>query len=187
MFVSTIGAQALSFAFFGPGMGAIHLDDVECAGTEMSLLSCPYNPIDNCQHIEDAGVRCQGCITGDVRLIGGSAASEGRVEVCMNNVWGTVCDDSWGADDANVVCRQLGYSRYGAIPRLGAFFGAGRGNIFLDDVACNGTEQRLVDCMASSTHNCIHNEDAGVTCSPTRKFIFQKDVPLVTISRYHLF
>ena len=49
------------------------------------------------------------CVTGAVRLVGGSNAREGRVEICNNNVWGTVCDDSWSTFDAIVTCRQLGF------------------------------------------------------------------------------
>ena len=53
------------------------------------------------------------CADGQLRLAGGNIPNEGRVEICMNNVWGTVCDNSWGTTDATVVCRQLGYSVQG--------------------------------------------------------------------------
>ena len=53
------------------------------------------------------------CTTGQLRLAGGNIPNEGRVEICMDNVWGTVCDDLWSSIDATVVCRQLGYSTQG--------------------------------------------------------------------------
>ena len=61
---------------------------------------------------------CVGCVNGDVRLVNGtnissSNPSEGRVEVCINGTFGTVCNKRWNTLDAGVVCRQLGYSNIG--------------------------------------------------------------------------
>lgn len=50
------------------------------------------------------------CTNGDVRLAGSTNPLQGRVEFCANGVWGTVCGDNWGVNDARVVCGQLGFS-----------------------------------------------------------------------------
>ena len=50
------------------------------------------------------------CSNGEIRLVGGSVPNEGRVQVCQNQAWGTVCDDHWGNVDASVAWRQLSYS-----------------------------------------------------------------------------
>ena len=55
------------------------------------------------------------CRNGDLRLQGSAIKGRGRVEVCVHNVWGTICDNSWNSNDARVVCNQLGFSRFGKL------------------------------------------------------------------------
>ena len=54
------------------------------------------------------------CTDGDVRLADKLSKGEGRVEICYNGIWGSVCDSSaWSYTEAAVVCRQLGYNSLG--------------------------------------------------------------------------
>ena len=55
------------------------------------------------------------CRDGQIRLAGGSTPYEGRVEICQNEQWGTICDDPWDNTAASVVCNQLGNSAQGEI------------------------------------------------------------------------
>ena len=100
------------------------ISQVQCDGSETSLLDCrlsyltPAVPSPN-----DAALVCQSqstqmanCSNGDIRLVNGTTELEGRLEICINNAWGTVCSEGFTADDAKVVCRQLN------IPHNGMFF-----------------------------------------------------------------
>lgn len=108
----------------------------------------------------------QGAKDGDMRLVNGASASEGRVEIFYRGRWGTVCDNLWNLLDAHVVCRALGYEN--ATQALGrAAFGPGKGPIMLDEVECTGNESSLANCSSLGwmVSHCGHEKDAGVVCS----------------------
>ena len=103
----------------------------------------------------------------------GDLATQGRVEVFHNGVWGAVCYDGWGLKDADVVCRQLGFT--GAlVAKAHAAFGRGNRKIWLTNVQCQGDESSLMKCANSGwgTYYCRQNKYAGVRCSTgDNKFI----------------
>jgi len=95
-------------------------------------------------------------------FVGTSEAYGNVFAVNSNGAFGPVCDDNWGSDDVQVVCRQLGYSygdtyansHWGSVPEVFA----------MDDVGCNGNEMYLQDCSYRTSDNCAGSEGAGVHC-----------------------
>ncbi|CAI8048095.1 Scavenger receptor cysteine-rich domain superfamily protein, partial [Geodia barretti] len=133
-----------------------YLNNVGCSGDEDRLSECEHNGIG--VHKCGVGLTISGriniatldlkCNETDVRLVDGRLSNaNGRVEICFNGLWGSVCDDLWDARDAQVVCRQLGYvglsislRRYPVLTNeLSLFY-------HLDNVYCRGDEDRLSEC-----------------------------------------
>jgi deleted-in-malignant-brain-tumors protein 1 len=114
---STSGVVVKTDSYFGFGRnGTMWMDDISCTGTESSLLNCGYSTVINntCTYDTLAGVICQSggsCTDNSVRLITASSTvrSYGRVEVCISNQWGSVCDDGWDSYDARATCKSLGF------------------------------------------------------------------------------
>ena len=109
---------------------------------------------------------------GDLRLTGKTTTDTGLVEIYHDEAWGMVCDDNWdadanGANNAQVVCAKLGFSRAGTALTGLEYTGEG---IWLDNVNCAGDEDGLHECprignQVWGENNCTLSQGAGVTCS----------------------
>ncbi|XP_072042250.1 hyalin-like isoform X2 [Amphiura filiformis] len=123
------------------------------------ILSLLYIVEINCQAHE-----------GDLRLFDSTNYYSGRVEIYHDRQWGTICDDGWSSYDARVACRQLGFTGT-STARCCAAYGQGStsSSIWLTYLACDSTEDLLIDCSASRGwgphYSCSHYEDAGLQCS----------------------
>ena len=89
------------------------------------------------------------------------------MEVFHNGTWGTVCDDEWDMDDAQVLCRSMGYGDAQSATS-GSSYGQGYGNIAFDNVQCSGNESkflRLRQQRISKSITVIIRKMPGVSCS----------------------
>uniref|UniRef100_A0A4W3GRA8 SRCR domain-containing protein n=1 Tax=Callorhinchus milii TaxID=7868 RepID=A0A4W3GRA8_CALMI len=155
----------------GPGAqigiltGLIWKTNFNCIGNESLLWDCPASFWEkfSCTHDHDVTVVCSGT-QWHLRLESGGSRCDGRgrVEVFYNGTWGTVCSDSMGMDEAEVICKQLDCGRALDVEYDGKF-DEGSGPIWLDDMECNSKEYFLWQCSSRpwGEHNCAHSDDVG--------------------------
>ena len=165
------------------------LGGLKCTGTELDLFDCPTEHQDEpgtelqCGSRANIGVKCANIpstpTSVPIRLTKTTNNFEGRLEVKINNTWGTICNDGFDEVDASVACYMLGFGRAGArvsSPQDLAFITEGSlpstMPIWMDELNCLGWEESLMDCLhhGLGNHNCDHDEDVYINCSrtPTR-------------------
>ncbi|XP_064281612.1 antigen WC1.1-like isoform X3 [Passer domesticus] len=160
-------ARASLHAPLGQGSGRIWLQPFFCNGTEDELKNClHFGPGQHsCDNEWDVGVTCTDAV--ELRLVGGGGPCAGRVEVKLQGHWGSVADDSWDMEDAEVVCQQLGCGSASRASSALKSFGEGNRLVSLVLVDCSGDEAMLWDCKIRGwgPYNIsILYRDAAVVC-----------------------
>ncbi|XP_049319772.1 scavenger receptor cysteine-rich type 1 protein M130 isoform X9 [Astyanax mexicanus] len=142
-----------------------------CSGSEAHLRNCSSSQAVNCSSTVQLYITCSGTsntVHSSIRLVGSGGDCAGRLEVFHSGSWGTVSDELWDIEDAQVVCRQLqcGVALSAPVP-VPARFGSGTGPIWLNEVECEGNEASLWNCryQLCGEDECGHKDDVGVVCS----------------------
>ncbi|GIM06436.1 hypothetical protein Vretimale_10756 [Volvox reticuliferus] len=169
---------------------AVWIDSIRCSGSEKKLVGCTATWYDgSCGHSRDVGVSCLEsqrvpepsqpppppspfpCPNpGEVRLmdsVGRIMYDTGRLEICLNGQWGTVCGIDFGHKEAQVACRHHGFATGRVVPTIAPNpYGLGtlRQPINMQDVNCTGNEDRLTQCDYSPRGSCSHVNDVAILC-----------------------
>uniref|UniRef100_A0A8B9T556 SRCR domain-containing protein n=1 Tax=Anas platyrhynchos TaxID=8839 RepID=A0A8B9T556_ANAPL len=158
-------------AQLGEGAGPVWDRELQCVGNESTILFCPWGaPKDKaCTHSNAQMWPLSPSFVLEYtgfRLVNGSTACEGRVEVEVLGTWGTLCASRWDLSDAHVLCRHLGCGFAESIPG-GGHFGRGTGPVWRDSFHCDGTEAHLGQCpvTALGASPCSQENAAAVICS----------------------
>ncbi|XP_022082373.1 deleted in malignant brain tumors 1 protein-like isoform X2 [Acanthaster planci] len=178
----TLGSTSKATARFPPTSGSglqVFLDQVECRGDESALMGCVHGKLGDsgkCTVENSAGVICWNPDDfpsyaknhGIFRLSGGPVSTAGRVEVFFNGSWGSICDEQWDVEDADVLCKQLGCDA-AVKASSGSRYGPGVLDIKLSEVQCDGTEDDMIKCRyvvleRGMNTTCTHEREAGTNC-----------------------
>ena len=200
-YVNILGAAIGNDGLYGTLANYSFVDNITCSSGSNSLSSCTLTTADcipNCP-LSNVWISCFSmcyyeylvivCILSDpgectgnsIRLVDGYVANEGRVELCVNGVWGSVCGDGWDATDAHIACIQLGHPELSKfkfkctscylcslepIVFHNSYFGAGSRPIVYSNMACIGFENTTVTCSKQvyPSFTCSRDNVAGVLC-----------------------
>ena len=176
---------AYTGSVFGETNGPLIFSHVSCEGWETNLIDCDklnYRDF-TCSHYTVAGVMCSNgmnitisqvifcfaieCKEGEIRLVNGKTENEGTIEICFDDLWGLISDSEWDNSDAEVVCRQLGYStismlmcmvvtrctiliKGGSLASTGSHYGKPNKTMHAGNVRCHGDEANLQECSMTT-------------------------------------
>ncbi|XP_063442726.1 deleted in malignant brain tumors 1 protein-like [Mytilus trossulus] len=166
-----VSGKAFRNSFFGHGTGKIAYSSVKCNGTEIDVMHCTLKEvaIPTCDHSNEAGVSCS--FAEQIKLSRPvSTTAEGTVFININGDWNTLCDKDFGTQEAQTVCRELGYWSSNVQFFSNSWFGEGNGTSQDLRPQCMGTETKISFCPLEKSWNemtCSHADDAGVQCTPT--------------------
>ncbi|EDV26978.1 uncharacterized protein TRIADDRAFT_23148, partial [Trichoplax adhaerens] len=170
---------------YGYSFGTYWINNLNCTGSENSIYNCSdfswSNGTTTCSRYDKASVKCTGSYSmklrpvtdGTLRLVAqynSAGPNEGNVEIYHNGTWGAICHNSFNIKDAQVVCRQLGYTNASYTSCCSNYGNSNYKLTWLSYLNCSGNESRVLDCPRGSrwgdfSNGCGRYSIAGVSCT----------------------